>query len=150
MKKIIYKENYTVTSEGDIYNNRTGRKLKFDSSSNYYRIQLGKYSKKESVHRIVASLFIPNTKNKPCVNHINGDKLDNRISNLEWCTYSENEVHSRDVLKKQYAKGSDLPQTKISKEESVKIKELFKTGKYTKAELSRMFNVSRKAIYRHI
>lgn len=150
MKEVIYKNNYLVTSGGDIYNNKTGRKLKFDKSSNYYRVQLGKYSKKESVHRIVATLFIPNNKNNPCVNHINGDKLDNRVENLEWCTYSENEIHSRDVLKKEYAKGFKLPQTKISKEKSSKIRQLFETGRYTKAELGRMFNVSRKAIYRHI
>jgi DNA-binding XRE family transcriptional regulator len=150
MIRAIYKENYIVTSEGEIYNKKTGRKLKFDKSSKYYRVQLGKYNKKESVHRIVASLFIPNTQNKPCVNHINGNRLDNRVNNLEWCTHSENEIHSRDVLKKQYANGFDLPQTKISKEESLKIKELFETGEYTKAKLGRMFNVSRKAIYRHI
>lgn len=52
------------------------------------------------VNRIVAQAFIPNPENKPCVNHINGIKVDNAIGNLEWVTYSENETHSYNELGK--------------------------------------------------
>lgn len=62
--------------------------------------------KNKGVHRIIAEKYIPNPENKPCVNHKNGIKDDNRIENLEWVTHSENEKHSYDVLGK---KGQRVP-----------------------------------------
>ena len=71
-------------------------------TSEYRRVTLSKNGivKRFQVHRLVAVMFIDNIENKPCVNHIDGDGLNNKVSNLEWCTYSENERHSYDVLNK--------------------------------------------------
>jgi hypothetical protein len=69
------------------------------NKSGYCSLDLGKKNK-HLLHRIVANAFIPNPDNKPCVNHLNGIKSDNKFDNLEWCTYSENEKHSYLVLGK--------------------------------------------------
>ncbi len=60
----------------------------------------GGIHKNASIHRLVAEAFIQNPDKKPCVNHIDGNGLNNRIDNLEWVTYSENEKHSYMVLGK--------------------------------------------------
>lgn len=78
-----------------------GQILKFSKSGwgGYSYVQLVDYNGnryRECVHRIVARTFIPNPKNKPQVNHIDGDKNNNRLCNLEWCTPSENIQHAYD------------------------------------------------------
>lgn len=76
----------------------------------YQRIVLMKNAvrKRYMCHRLVAQEFIPNPNNKPFVNHKNGNKADNRACNLEWCTQSENELHSRMVLGNN-SKGKTFP-----------------------------------------
>lgn len=65
----------------------------------YFSVNLRKpkISKHCRIHRIVAEAFCTNLENKPLINHINGNKLDNRAENLEWCTPSENIKHSFNI-----------------------------------------------------
>lgn len=66
------------------------------SHNGYLQFNLMKNKKRKItlLHRIIANSFIPNLENKPCVNHKDGNKLNNNIDNLEWCTYQENAIHA--------------------------------------------------------
>lgn len=103
-KKIEGFENYEVSNYGNVKSNNYSkvRFLKQENVKGYLRVSLSKENKvyRFQIHRLVASHFIFNNKNKPCVNHIDGRKFNNNVCNLEWCTYSENERHSYDILGK--------------------------------------------------
>jgi hypothetical protein len=91
-------ENYQVSNLGRIYskNKRACIKVKRLAGRGYYQIRLykdGKYFYK-NLHRIIAETFIPNPNNYRTVNHINGNKLDNRVSNLEWADDCRQQHHA--------------------------------------------------------
>lgn len=110
----------------------------------YMLVTLHKNGKKNSipVHILVAKAFIDNPENKPEVNHCNGIKTDNHKSNLEWNTRLENQRHSVYTLGKHHA-GEAHYRAKLKVSQIIEMRELFKTGRYSKAEIGRMFGVGK-------
>lgn len=77
----------------------------------------------KTVHRLVASAFIPNPENKPQVNHINGQKTDPHVTNLEWCTGSENCQHALDSELYLIARGDrNDPRARITVDQARQVK----------------------------
>lgn len=99
---------YYVSSCGKVFGCKGNEMKQSITNRGYKRVTLSINGKEErwSVHRLVALLFIPNTEQKPQVNHIDGNKENNDVSNLEWCTASENNKHAFSTgLKKNLVKG---------------------------------------------
>lgn len=103
--------NYTISEDGTVRNHE-GKILKPSISNNgYQRVSLSNDNvshKHISVHRLVAEAFIDNPLNLSQVNHINENKMDNRVENLEWCTPLENLMHSHVIDKASVAKFSKI------------------------------------------
>jgi len=87
-------QNYEVSNLGRVKNKKTGRILKPCKSGGYIVVGLSKIKVKTmQLHRLVAKSFIPNPENKAHVNHIDKNPLNNTVSNLEWNTALENNLH---------------------------------------------------------
>lgn len=97
---IGYEDGYSISRNGVVINKKTKYVMKISiSNDGYCRVCLPN-NKKHSLHRLVAINFISNPENKLEVNHIDGNKQNNCVENLEWCTRLENERHSWKILNK--------------------------------------------------
>jgi hypothetical protein len=90
-------DNYEISSFGNVRNCKTKRILKINNKKNgYSNISLN--GKTYTIHRLVAFAFIDNPNNKPTVNHIDKNKHNNKLDNLEWATYLEQNIHSKNEI----------------------------------------------------
>lgn len=150
-RTIIYKEygEITVNNLGTKVFTKTGKKpCLFIDGDNYLMFNAGtshncvRKNYAVRIHRLVALAFIENKDNLPEVNHIDGDKKNNCVTNLEWVSGKENIKKSFEIGLHPSAKGENNANSKLTKAQVEKIKELFSEGDFTRAELSRRFNVS--------
>jgi len=145
-----YEGFYKISNFGRVlslipHNGTSNRKLKnLLNKTGYYQVGLhinGSKKKMFLVHRLIANAFIPNPENKPCVNHINGKKTDNRIENLEWCTHSENTTHAFETKLKEAAKGEKHGKAVLTKQDVLEIRARLYIGEKA-VELSKEFGVT--------
>ena len=106
--------NYKINIKGDVYNIKTGKKIKHLDYNGYPKVSLQKENKrlKRFVHILLIEAFKEKRpSNKHVVNHINGIASDYRLENLEWCTQKYNIYHSRNITKN----GAVISKQKIEK-----------------------------------
>lgn len=112
-KPITGYENYLIFDDGRVINTNTNKTLATQfNSKGYLTVNLWKHNKLKKclVHRLVAKAFLDNPDNLPCINHIDKNKLNNHISNLEWCTQKYNIQYSlEDMRKARDCKGYRTP-----------------------------------------
>ena len=97
--KMEHLEEYLVNEYGDLISYRKDtpyfmKRQQYKNGYEYYPIQVGRKNLKVKVHRIVANTFLEPIDGKEMVNHKDGDKTNNHVSNLEWVTASENMFHA--------------------------------------------------------
>jgi hypothetical protein len=149
-----YEGLYQVSDLGKVKSTKFGRvkilKLKKDKRG-YYRARLWKDNvlKTYSTARLVATNFIPNPENKATVNHIDGIKTNNCVTNLEWNTSSENQLHAyKTGLRFPYDhKGEAHPNAKLDNEKVECIRFLWNTGRISKTAIAKIYKVSPRNIY---
>jgi len=128
-KQILKFPNYEVNEDGTIRNIATKKIIMPQEHKGYLQVNLIRLSKNKkhnirrtvTVHRLVAEAFVVNPKRKPQVNHKDGNKLNNNVSNLEWVTAAENIAHSvSNGLNNTY--GSNNVNAKLKEEDIPEIK----------------------------
>lgn len=141
---------YQISNYGRVKNaKRNTIRKAYDNNAGkgYYYVDLYKKNirvKRDSIHRLVAKAFIPNPKNKPMINHKDGNTKNNHVSNLEWVTALENVTHASNIL------GVMVGYKKHIEKQKRKVKQM-KNGKEIKiyesiAEASRQTGISTSQI----
>lgn len=145
---------YKVSSYGKVKRTKSGpgtfsgRILKQNiNNSGYLYVNLCKDGKikKFMVHRLVACCFIGQCPKNKEVNHKDGDKLNNKIWNLEYLNAKENTRHAI-RLGLMNNKGENSYNAKLTKKDVLKIRRLYETGKYTQKEIAKMFSI----VFQHV
>lgn len=108
----------------------------------------------QMVHRLIAAAFIPNPKNLPFINHIDGVKSNNSISNLEWCTQKENNHHATRIGLVPRPKGKDVWCSKLTEEQVLEIFNSNESGLVLAAKYgvrhSTIYGIKHKKKWKHL
>lgn len=144
-KPISSYQDYLISSYGRVLSlkGELPRILKpGNDGRGYLMVRLYKDSKDkhQNVARLVATAFIPNPETKPQINHVDGNKNNNQVINLEWVTGSENQKHAiKTGLNK-------VVTSKITASQAIEIFQKYHSGKYTQRALSEEYSLSYRAV----
>lgn len=164
MKVIPFASKYAVSEDGFIYSKAKSKDGSYKmrvgvlDTSTYYRMNLRLDDgtvKKFLVHRLVAITYLPNPNNLPEVNHIDGNKLNNKVSNLEWVTRNQNIQHSFDTgLNSSVGEKngrSEITEDDVRLIKSLLIKHTVKeVSDITKVKYNIVSKISRKVTWKHV
>ena len=149
-----YENRYLISTYGRVKSLRKTKViiLKPWNLGGYLAVDLRDKPKRKTktVHRLVAEAFVIRHIRDTEVNHIDGNKLNNRHVNLQWCTHSENIQHAYDTGLKYAPQRDEHSRSKLNSGQVLRIKRLYKTGVISHSELSRAFIVSHATISRVI
>jgi len=148
---------YLINRESDIWSLRRRRKMTIWQSRTGYKqsycyvvLRKDNRSYNKSLHRLLAIQYIENPLNKPDINHIDGNGLNNKLSNLEWCTQSENSKHmyvtGLKIMTDELRKKCRHKKDKLNQETADKIRKLYISGKYTQNEIAKKYMVDQSLI----
>ena len=144
-----YENKYLISSYGRVWSIRSKKWLKYSVPSNgYAQVGLSLNNKRTSymIHRLVAKTFLQKPTNKDYVNHIDGNKLNNRVNNLEWVTRSDNEKHAFANKLKIPTRGELSGQSKLTWEQVKIIRQMYNKQHYSTRHIAKIFNVGKSTI----
>lgn len=144
-----YEGLYVISNKGEVISLFTHKLLK-PSIKNYkngyagYTLYKNDKHTQFLAHRLVAQNFIDNPECKPEVNHINGNKLDNSVENLEWCTRFENQQHA--VKNGLQAKGERQHLSKITPDEVRVMRRIYNKKEFSSHRLAKIFSLHQTSV----
>ena len=146
-KRINGYEEYEISNLGRVKSfkrDRKGKIMKPKFSGEYLAVTLcadGQQERK-TIHRLVAEHFIPNPSGLPWVNHKDGNKLNNKVTNLEWVTPSENNNHAYEIGLKKGVKGEKHGRSKLNEIDVITIYHLAKSEVIPIKKIANKFGVT--------
>ena len=149
IEKVKDYPNYSITSTGEVFNNKTGRKLKQMIKKGYCGVYLYNENGRKFflVHRLVAQTFIANEDNYPEVNHKDENPLNNNVENLEWCSskYNSNYGTHKEKIRQRMLSNNPFKGKKHTEEAKFKMR-CAKIGTRLSEEHKRKISISNKGI----
>jgi hypothetical protein len=135
-KKIVYSNGGVRIHKGKI--------LCQSKRGEYYKVTLTDQISRKTIsnHRLVCDAFLPNPKNLPQVNHIDGNKLNNNLNNLEWVCAKINKIHSYEIGLS--PKGQTHYKTKLSRNDASCIK--YGYDGFSQKEIARIYNIKQSTV----